>query len=223
MCPTSHIVTTVGASMLRSLNPHGLVHTSEHRFVRSLPVARKSFIFLGRLRRCPLYYTCRCSCASQDWLSFCSTSTILCLAWLPGGWDLQGRYTVGPRSCQCSGMISPTMHLFLHRPGSSVLASNMYSFAGVTLTRHISRLASSPPAIYSMNASCSLSLGTTYRRRFLVGMTKTIQDKVLEQFSEAIPRIGSSNVVRNLERVFAKLDKMLAGAFRGFVVPCFVI
>jgi hypothetical protein len=58
---------------------------------------------------------------------------------------------------------------------------------------------------------------------FLVDMTKTIQDKVLEQFSEAIPRIGSSNVVRNLERVFAKLDKMLAGAFRGFVVPCFVI
>jgi hypothetical protein len=125
-----HCYNSGRVDMLRSLNRHGIVHTSEHRFVHSFPVAWKGFIFLGRLRRCPLYYTCPCPCPSRDWLSFCSTSTIPCSAWLPGGWDLQGRYKVATRSCQCSGTIVPTMHRFLRRPGSSVLPSNMYSFAG---------------------------------------------------------------------------------------------
>jgi Family of unknown function (DUF6535) len=80
-----------------------------------------------------------------------------------------------------------------------------------------------------------------YRRRLFGGMTKTVQDtgselsaeinsriltwtihaldedKEVERFFEAIPGFCGSDVVHDLERVFAKVDQTLAPAFSRFM------
>jgi hypothetical protein len=78
-------------------NRHGTAHTSERRSVHSLLMGWTSFIFRGRLKHCPLCFTCLCSCSSQDWSFFCSTLTTLYSVWLFGGLDLQERYTDASR------------------------------------------------------------------------------------------------------------------------------